>query len=332
MWGAGRGRTRGCIRVAIRLTYFSPNRTPSPPPMITASGSSRFTAEAIPAPRAFTARSISRVARSSPCLRARSQTPLVSRSRPRSSMIRKRSVFAPRSTSFRALISIARRPAYASMQPFRPQVHRAPPRFTTMPDLAGGPTSDPELAVEDQPRPDPGAPPDPEDRVEPLPAPSSNSPWTATSTSLPIRTGTPNWSERCSPRGKAPSQPGRFLAPDTTPVLSSASPGEPIPTPARSRVPRLACAAASRARRRFRARRPRARPCRAWAVATRRELCCSDRRRRSGSLSRRGRFPRGACSESGLTSEKIRRPATLRTCGRGVARPMAHLVGEAALV
>ena len=57
--------------------------------MITASTSSRFSAEATPAPSAATARSISSPPSSSSALSARAQTPLVSRSRRALSMMSK---------------------------------------------------------------------------------------------------------------------------------------------------------------------------------------------------------------------------------------------------
>jgi hypothetical protein len=79
--------------------------------MITASTSSRFTDDAMPAPSARTARSSRRWAIASPRSSARDQTPLVSRVRPRSSMILKSTVFSPFSTSRRARSSIAQRPA-----------------------------------------------------------------------------------------------------------------------------------------------------------------------------------------------------------------------------
>ena len=79
--------------------------------MITASTSSRLTAEAIPAPSASTARSISSVASVSSCSSACPQTELVSRVRPRCFMSLNRSVLAPLSTSRRARASIAARPA-----------------------------------------------------------------------------------------------------------------------------------------------------------------------------------------------------------------------------
>ena len=79
--------------------------------MITASTSSRLTAEATPAPSAFRARPINFSASGSPCSIARSQIPLVSRSRPCSSMILNSFVFAPSACSRRAFASIAPRPA-----------------------------------------------------------------------------------------------------------------------------------------------------------------------------------------------------------------------------
>ena len=79
--------------------------------MITASTSSRFTADATPAPSASIARSISRTAIGSWRTSARAQMPEVSRSRPRFSMIVKRSVCSPFLTSSRARVSIAPRPA-----------------------------------------------------------------------------------------------------------------------------------------------------------------------------------------------------------------------------
>jgi hypothetical protein len=149
--------------------------------MITASGSIRLTDEAIPTPSIFTALSISLVARSSPWFNARSQTPLVSRSRPCSSMILKRSVLAPFFTSLRALISIASRPAYASIQPRRPQVQRAPPRFTTTwPISPAAPRPIQGFPSRISPPPTPVPHQTPRIVSNCLPAPSSNSPWTAT--------------------------------------------------------------------------------------------------------------------------------------------------------
>jgi hypothetical protein len=79
--------------------------------MITASTSSRFTAEATAAPIASIARSISSTASSSPWSSARAKTPLVSRSRPRLCMILKSSVGRPSWCALRARASIAPRPA-----------------------------------------------------------------------------------------------------------------------------------------------------------------------------------------------------------------------------
>ena len=79
--------------------------------MITASTSSRLIAEAIPAPSASIARSISRTAIGSWRTSARAQMPEVRRSRPRFSMMLKSSVCSPFLTSSRARVSIAPRPA-----------------------------------------------------------------------------------------------------------------------------------------------------------------------------------------------------------------------------
>ena len=79
--------------------------------MITASTSSRFIAEAIPAPSASTARSISSRRQVVVAFSARAQTPLVSRSWPCFFMILNSSVLRPSSCSRRALASIAARPA-----------------------------------------------------------------------------------------------------------------------------------------------------------------------------------------------------------------------------
>ena len=79
--------------------------------MTTASTSSRLIADATPVPSASTARSTIFIASSSPWARARAQTPLVSRVRPRFSMISKSAVCFPRFASRRARASIAPRPA-----------------------------------------------------------------------------------------------------------------------------------------------------------------------------------------------------------------------------
>src|SRR3954451_5178352 len=132
------------------------------------------------------------------------------------------------------------------MQPLRPQVQRAPPRFTTTcPISPAAPRPSHCLPFRIRPPPTPVPHQTPSTVLNSLPAPSSNSPCTATETSLPILTGAPSWSERFSARGKGSIQLGRLRASDTTPVSSSASPGEPTPTPPRSPVLSLACAAAS---------------------------------------------------------------------------------------
>ena len=67
----------------------------SPPPSITASTSSRFCADPMPAPSAWTACSMSRVVRGSPFLRAWPMIPLVARSAPSRSMMWKSTVGSP---------------------------------------------------------------------------------------------------------------------------------------------------------------------------------------------------------------------------------------------
>ena len=111
--GGGSSSTNRCGTIAsrIRCTHSSPRRIPRPPPITTASGSSRLTAEATPAPSASTASSSRSIAMWSSRARARSQMPEDRRSRPRSSMIRNSDVFSPCSTRLRARASIAPRPA-----------------------------------------------------------------------------------------------------------------------------------------------------------------------------------------------------------------------------
>ena len=135
--------------------------------MITASGSITFTHEATPAPRAFTARSISLVARSSPCFRARSQMPLVSRSLLCSSMILKRSVLAP-FCDLLARLDLHRLAArvglHAALAPAGAAC--AAHLHDHVPDLRRRPSAEPRLAVQDQAAADAGAPPDAQDGVE----------------------------------------------------------------------------------------------------------------------------------------------------------------------
>ena len=79
--------------------------------MTIASTSSTFCTEATPAPSAAIASSMSSTASLSSRSSARAQMPLVSRSRPRSRMMSKRSVLSPFFWRSRARISIEPRPA-----------------------------------------------------------------------------------------------------------------------------------------------------------------------------------------------------------------------------
>ena len=102
-------------------------------------------------------------------------------------------------------------------------------------DLPGGAAAEPGLAVEDEAAADAGSPEDPDQALELAPAPRWNSASVATWTSLPTRTSVPSvLLQAFPPAGSCRSQSGRFLALETTPVFSSASPGEPTPTPSRS--------------------------------------------------------------------------------------------------
>src|SRR5215203_2534958 len=133
------------------------------------------------------------------------------------------------------------------MQPLRPQVHRAPPIFTTMwPISAAAPRPSHGLPSRTRPPPTPVPQKTPIRLWNSRPSPSWNSASVATWTSLLIQTSVPSASFRALASGKLPSQPGRFLAEETTPVFSSASPGEPTPIPASAAVSTPASFAASR--------------------------------------------------------------------------------------
>ena len=177
------------------------------------------------------------------------------------------------------------------MQPRRPQVQRAPPRLDHhVADLAGGPAADPRLAVEDQAAPDAGPPPDAEDRVELLARAKLELGLDRHLDVVADLDGNPELLGEVLAQRKEPVQPGRLRASETTPVFSSASPGEPMPTPTRSRVRGPAWAAASRIAAAISPRDVlRARRWSGSAGATRRGPCCRRPLRRSGSWSRRGR-------------------------------------------
>ena len=89
----------------------SPKRTPRPPPRITTSGSSRLTAEAIPEPSAFTARSIRCSAILSLVIERALPDPARQARLAVLAISLKRSVCSPSSTRRRASDSIAERPA-----------------------------------------------------------------------------------------------------------------------------------------------------------------------------------------------------------------------------
>ena len=133
------------------------------------------------------------------------------------------------------------------MQPLRPQGHLAPPRLTTMwPISPAAPRPSQGLPSRTRPPPTPVPQKTPIRLWNSRPAPRWNSASVATWTSLPTRTSVPSASFKRLASGKLPSQPGRLRAPETTPVFSSASPGEPTPTPSSAAVSTPACSAASR--------------------------------------------------------------------------------------
>ena len=118
------------------------------------------------------------------------------------------------------------------MQPFRPQVQRAPPlRRCDPPRLRPHVRSRACRRGSAHPRP----------RCPTRSRGSCRTPCQRRARTRPGRrrprhcrfAPAPRTGRRDALQGKRPpSQPGRFLAASTTPVLSSASPGEPIPTPA----------------------------------------------------------------------------------------------------
>ena len=125
--------------------------------MITPSTSSTLTADATPAPSARPRDRSIWIASLSPCSSARAQMPLVRRVRSCSFISLNRSVLRPFLDAAGArAASIAARPAYASMQPRRPHVQRAPSISTTMCPISPAP-----------PRPVHGLP----SRIRPPPTP-----------------------------------------------------------------------------------------------------------------------------------------------------------------
>ena len=156
----------GCIAAAIRSANGCPKRTPSPPPMITASTSSRLIAEATPAPSARTARF------DDP---DRDLVAALERARPDAAGQPRRAALLHQLEQIGVLAPLR---SLAG-----PRLHRRPPgvglhapapaaRATGaadlhdhVADLAGPAPAQPRLAVEDQPAADAGAPEHSQQRV-----------------------------------------------------------------------------------------------------------------------------------------------------------------------
>ena len=135
--------------------------------MITASGSSRLTAEAMPVPSASIARWIRSSARWSLASIARSQMPLVRRGLSCFSISLKRSVLWPSSCWRRASASIAERPGVGLHAALAPAgALGAAALDDHVADLAGGAAAQPGLAVEDEAAADAGAPEDADQALE----------------------------------------------------------------------------------------------------------------------------------------------------------------------
>src|SRR3954467_4948839 len=122
------------------------------------------------------------------------------------------------------------------MQPTRPHGERAPARLPTMWPISPAPPrpchSWPSRMI---PPPTPVPQKTPSSERYGLPAPNSNSAAVATERAFPTRPSGPprSWRSSCA-AGTGLSKPGRLPAFPTVPLASSASPGEPSPTPARS--------------------------------------------------------------------------------------------------
>src|SRR3954468_3685175 len=134
------------------------------------------------------------------------------------------------------------------MQPMRPHGHLAPPFLTTMWPISPAPPrpchSRPSRIT---PPPTPVPQKTPSSDCCSRAAPSSNSALVATLTSLPRRTSsTPSASRRRAATGTGSAKPERLPALPIVPAASSASPGEPTPTPTSSGVSIPASCAASR--------------------------------------------------------------------------------------
>ena len=164
--GGGRRRTGGASSPrGSGRTYGWPRRSPRPPPMITASTSSRFTADASPAPSASDrARRPARCATVVASARAPRRR-WSAASRPRSSMILNSSVFSPSCCAARA--ALHRAAAGVRLHaPLRPHgQRRAADADDHVADLARRAAADPRLAVEHDPAADAGAPEHAEQRA-----------------------------------------------------------------------------------------------------------------------------------------------------------------------
>ena len=268
--------------------------------MITASGSSRLTAEATPVPSASIARSISFSASSSPWSSARSQMPLVSRGLSCFSISLKRSVLCALFV-LAARLGFHRRAAGVGL-------HAAPAPAGALgaaalddhvADLAGGAAAEPGLAVEDRPPPTPVPQKTPIRLWNSRPAPRWNSASVATWTSLPIRTSAPERLRSASRRAGScpPSRAGcgrRRRRRSSRRRRRASRPRRPagrsVSTPA-------CCGRLAQRRRHRRRRRPAGRRWSASAAALRRAPCRRRRRSPSGSWSRRGR-----CRRAGISS------------------------------
>src|SRR2546423_1357681 len=147
------------MAAAIRSANGSPKRTPSPPPMITASTSRRLTAEAMPAPSASTAPSMRSLATLSPPSSAWAHTALVRRVRPRSSTRLKQTGLPPPSGPL-ASRTLHRRPPRVCLHtsPATTPASSAPELDHGVADLASGAPAQPHLALKDQASSDSGPP------------------------------------------------------------------------------------------------------------------------------------------------------------------------------
>ena len=129
--------------------------------------------------------------------------------------------------------SSAPRPAYASTQPWRPQLQSRPPGFEqTWPISPAEPRPvrcRPSITM---PPPTPVPQKTPRNESSPRPAPKRCSASTATLTSFPSFTGRPSSSARAGPSSKGESHPSMFATWSTVPVPASISPGAPMPIPA----------------------------------------------------------------------------------------------------